>query len=114
MLNEDACWDAPAHPRTHNGGPPLEEPDRHVPEWGPGGIGSYFDWKRARQRAFAPVSHSIMMRRVKKAEACGVTYEEYMLVLLDTGRYLQPSDTQIIRRILARRQRKAPAASPLW
>ena len=35
----------------HNGGPPLD----HVPEWGTGGIGNYFIWKAASDKAFSQV-----------------------------------------------------------
>jgi len=87
-------------PRTHNGGPPLDD---HVPIWGPNGIGCYFDWKRAHKQAWKKVSRTTALRRLQKAEACGLTYEEYTLVLLETGRFLQPEDKEIIAMIVATR-----------
>jgi hypothetical protein len=86
--------------RTHNGGPPLDE---HVPEWGTAGIGTYFAWKRAHRAAWTPASSGIALLRLKRADACGLTYEEYVAELLDSGRYLQPTDIAIIARIKARR-----------
>jgi hypothetical protein len=98
---EPAWLDAP--PRDHNGGPPLDDPPDHVPEWGPGGIGNYFDWRRACRDAWKPVPRETMLRRLKKAEQCGLTYGEYSLVLLETGRHVQPCDTDLIAQIIARR-----------
>lgn len=87
-------------PRNHNGGPPLDD---HIREWGPNGIGQYFVWKQAFQDAWKPVSRETALRRLKKADACGLTYREYTLVLLETGRHLQPEDREIIAKIVARR-----------
>jgi len=98
-LSERACPAQPP-PTTHNGGPPLDD---QVPPWGNNGIGNYFDWKRAHQKAWKTVSTGTVLRRLKLAEACGLTYEEYTRVLLDTGRYLEPADTELIAKIIARR-----------
>ena len=92
------------HSHDHNGGPPLDEPAEHVPEWGNAGIRTYFGWKRAYNQVWKSVPHSIMLRRLQKAQACGLTYEEYTLHLLDTGRYLQPDDEHVIADIIARRE----------
>ena len=92
-------------PHNHNGGPPLDDPDDHVPAWGNAGLRTYFGWKRAYEQVWKSVPHAIMLRRLKKAQACGLTYEEYTLYLLDTGRYLQPTDQDIITDILGRRTR---------
>lgn len=89
-------------PRDHNGGPPLDDP--HTPEWGSAPIRVYFHWKAARQVAFRPPSQAIAKFRVARAEAVGLTYEEYTSELLDSGRYLQPGDTARIAAIKARRR----------
>jgi hypothetical protein len=89
-------------PSTHNGGPPLE----HVPAWGLNGIGSYFKWRAACDQAWKRLPRETKLRRLKKAEACGLTYQEYTLVILETGRFLQPDDTDTIQRIIARRDRE--------
>jgi hypothetical protein len=68
----------------HNQGPPLEEPvaDAFV-RW---------RWRKAHKEAWRNPSHSILKLRVARAEAAGVTYREYMLELLDSGRHLQAED----------------------
>jgi hypothetical protein len=96
----------PPPPRTHNGGPPLDDPDRHIPPWGNAPIGNYFAWRRAFRSARKPAPRETTIRRLTKAKECGVTYDEYMAVLLDRGRYLQPSDTALIREIIAARKNR--------
>jgi hypothetical protein len=81
----------------HNGGPPLDE---HVPAWGVNGVRSYFTWRAARQKAFSG-SRDAVLRRLRRAKACGLTYEQYTSYLLDTGRHLQPEDVDLIARIKA-------------
>jgi len=85
----------------HNGGPPLDE---HVPEWGPGGIGNYFAWRAAKDTAFR-IPAEIAVRRARKAEALGLTFEEYQLEILERGRHIQAEDTVRIAEIIARRRR---------
>lgn len=72
-------------PKTlSNNGPPLDDDPR---PWGAGGIGHYFEWEAARKKAFdAP--YDIVMMRVRRAEALGLTYEEYTLELIERGIYL--------------------------
>jgi hypothetical protein len=85
----------------HNGGPPLD--DDHVPEWGPGAIGTYFHWKRA-HRAARRASRDVTLFRLARAERLGLTYDEYTLEILDRGRYLQTEDTARIAEIKAARR----------
>ena len=93
-------FDIAADPRLgHNGGPPL---DGHVPEWGPGPIGTYFDWKRAYRRSRS-APRSVVMFRLARAERVGLTYEEYLLEILDRGRYLQVEDADRLAEIKAAR-----------
>lgn len=91
-------------PSTHNGGPQLDEPPEHVPPWGNQGIRTYFAWRTAHRQAWGQPSRATVLRRLKKARACGLTYEEYTSVLLDTGCHLQPDDTALIAEIVARRR----------
>lgn len=93
----------------HNGGPPLA--DEHVPPWGRNGIGTYHAWKRAHDRVWRNVSWETMLRRQRKAEAIGLTYEEYTLELLERGRHLGPDDTERVRAIKA--ARPGPALVPV-
>jgi hypothetical protein len=74
----------------HNGGPPLEEERAS--------LFVRYAWKRAHAEAWRNPPLAILRFRVARAEAAGVTYEEYMRELLDTGRHLQKED-------VARRQR---------
>jgi hypothetical protein len=93
-------------PRTHNNGPALD--DDHVPEWGPGGIKTYFYWKKAHKAVWKDVSWDIMRFRQEKADALGLTYEEYTLELLDHGRHLQAEDGERISAIKAKRKQGSP------
>jgi hypothetical protein len=80
-------------PRNHTQGPPLE--DEHVPEWGKGGFGTYFEWRRAHRAVWKTIPTEVALRRLRRAEALGLSYEEYTLELLDTGRYLQEGDPRV-------------------
>jgi len=87
--------------RNHNDGPPLD--DEEGPEWGDGDIYIYFNWKNAHQRAWKPKSRDMALFRLEKAEALGLTYEEYTLELLERGRYLQREDVERIDAIKRKR-----------
>lgn len=76
-------WGLPA-PIGHNNGPPLEE---HVND-----AFVRYRWRKAHREAWKNPSMSILRFRVARAEAAGVTYEEYVSELLDTGRHLQAGD----------------------
>jgi hypothetical protein len=94
-------------PRNHNKGPALQ--DEHVPEWGKGGFGTYFEWRRAHRTVWKSIPAEVALRRLARAEVLGLSYEEYTLELLDTGRYLQKSDSRLaeIRRLRKMRQVRA-------
>ena len=65
----------------HNGGPPLE--DERVPlDW------NYYCWRRAHKRAWKTPPREIALRRLRRAEAIGMTYRQYQAVILDRGVYL--------------------------
>ena len=76
----------------HNGGPPLDEPDRVREE-----EGKYLAvaccWKKAHDRAWKSLPYDIVMFRLGRAEAAGVSYREYTLEILERGRYLQKRKT---------------------
>jgi hypothetical protein len=81
---EIVAWGlAPAARIGHNQGPPLEEPVDAFVRW---------RWRKAYKEAWKTPPMSILKLRVARAEAAGVTYREYMLELLDTGRHLQADD----------------------
>jgi hypothetical protein len=85
----------------HNGGPPID--DNHVPEWGSGGVGRYFEWKAASRAAFHDIPAEIAIMRARRAAALGLTYEEYTLEILERGRYLQAMDAERIMEIRLKR-----------
>lgn len=88
-------------PLGHNGGPPLED---HIPSWGTAPIKTYLIWKKACADPFKNLPHETILRRVKKAQAIGLTYREYSIEILERGVFLQPSDRQRIAEIKAKRQ----------
>ena len=81
-------WGLPPTAATigHNGGPPLELPGNDV--------FVHYRWRKAHREAWKNPPHSIMMFRLRRAEAAGVSYEEYTAELLDTGRHLQAGDRE--------------------
>ncbi len=87
-----------------NGGPPLEEP-RREPEWGKGRIDRYFDWRTASRKAWKKPA-SIALRRQERAEALGLTYEEYTLEVLERGYFPQ---AEHVEAIVARRAERRKA-----
>jgi hypothetical protein len=84
-----------------NKGPALD--DEEGPEWGDGDPYVYFNWKSAHRKAWKPASRDMALFRLEKAEALGLTYEEYTLELLERGRYLSAADTDRIDAIKRKR-----------
>ncbi len=74
----------------HNNGPPLDEE--------PGYLLRRAYWTKAHKEAWKTPPMAILKFRVARAEAAGVTYEEYVSELLDTGRHLQASDVAARKR----------------
>ncbi len=70
----------------HNGGPPLDAPvnDLFV-RW---------KWKKAHREVWKNPALGVLRFRVARAQAAGVSYHDYMLALLDTGRHLQAGDIE--------------------
>jgi hypothetical protein len=87
--------------RNHNDGPPLD--DDEGPEWGDGDIYIYYSWKNAHRAAWKPASRDVALFRLEKAEALGLTYEEYTLEILERGRYLSRADAERIAKIKDKR-----------
>ncbi len=88
-----------------NGGPPLD--DYAGPPWKGGDPHRFLHWKRAHRAAWRPKSRDIALFRLAKAEAIGLTYEEYTLELLERGRHLQAEDVERVGEIRKARKRKA-------
>jgi hypothetical protein len=62
----------------HNRGPPLD----------PGGDWRQFCWKKAHARAWKTPGREIVIARMARAQALGMTYREYTAILLDRGIHL--------------------------
>jgi hypothetical protein len=78
----------------HNGGPPIQDAvNNGFVRW---------RWRQAHKEAWRNPPMSILRFRVARAKAAGVTYREYMLALLDTGRHLQAEDVARLRDKTAR------------
>lgn len=60
----------------HNGGPQLYQGYK---TW---------RWKKAHQQAWKTPPKEIMLRRLKRAKALGMSYHDYTLEILERGRYL--------------------------
>jgi hypothetical protein len=78
----------------HNGGPPLEDEQGYL--W------RKYRWTKAYKEAWKPPSMSVLKFRVARAEAAGLSYHDYMLELLDTGRHLQKADVDKRARAVAK------------
>jgi hypothetical protein len=67
---------APAR-RGHNQGPPLVESSWHL-----------VAWRIAHRKAWENPPIEVIRRRLKRAQALGMTYRQYTLEILERGRYL--------------------------
>lgn len=90
--------------RNHNGGPPLE--DYKGPAWGKGDPHRFMHWRSAHKAAWKPKSRDMALFRLAKAEAVGLTYEEYTLELLERGRHLSADDGTRVDEIKRSRKRR--------
>jgi hypothetical protein len=76
----------------HNGGPPLEEaPDRVHEEEGKY-LAVAYCWRKAHDLAWNNQPYDIVMFRLGRAEAAGVSYHDFTLEILERGRYLQKAN----------------------
>lgn len=65
----------------HNRGPPLDAPDR-------GAGWRRFCWKKAHRAAWRPPPREVVLARLARAQALGISYRDYTAMLLDRGRHL--------------------------
>lgn len=69
---------APAVARIgHNEGPPLVESQWHLAAW-----------RLAHKKAWDNPPIEVVRRRLKRAQALGMSYRDYTLEILERGRYL--------------------------
>jgi hypothetical protein len=59
-----------------------------------------FCWNKAHREAWTPPTQEIGIRRAKKAEALGLTYREYVLEIMERGRYLDEETAAELRKRL--------------
>lgn len=64
----------------HNGGPLPDDLD-------PNGAWRHYCWKKAHQEAWKTPPREIALRRLARAEVLGMSYRDYALEILDTGRF---------------------------
>ncbi len=81
MRPEDDAGELPRQ-AGHNQGPPLD------PEADGGASWRLFCWRRARRRAWRTPPREILLARLARAEALGMTYRQYALEIMERGRYL--------------------------
>ena len=88
---------APRKPRIarigDNGGPPLEK--KRKPRTDKSEIGRTFDWRFAHRKAWKK-PREIALRRQERAQALGLTYEEYTLEVLERGYFPQEQHVETI------------------
>lgn len=72
---EDSPGPAPAG-IGHNEGPPLVESQWHLAAW-----------RLAHKKAWDNPPVEVVRRRLKRAQALGMSYREYTLEVLERGRY---------------------------
>jgi hypothetical protein len=82
----------------HNGGPPLEEDSALA--W------NHYCWRRAHQRAWKTPPREIALRRLRRAEAIGMTYRQYQAIILDRGVYLDRREDSSEARAFVRRMKR--------
>lgn len=64
----------------HNGGPPLDmDGGRSWRRW---------CWSKAYKKAWATPPREIVLRRLRRARALGMSYHDYTLEIMERGRYL--------------------------
>ena len=67
------------------------------PDWFASELFIEYCWKLAHEKAWAPPTQEIGIRRARKAEALGVTYKQYVLEILERGRYLDEETAAELR-----------------
>lgn len=86
----------------HNLGPPLD------------GLGALLLWRQAAEKAWKPPSREVALLRLRRAEQLGLSYRDYVGVMLDRGRSLSvlattlPALGPLIQARFANRPRWSP------
>jgi hypothetical protein len=64
------------------------------PDWDEIALFVAYCWRAAHGKAWTPPTFEIGIRRAKKAAALGISYHDYVLELLERGRYLNEDDVR--------------------
>jgi hypothetical protein len=67
------------------------------PDWFASELFLDWCWKNAHEKAWAAPTPDIGIRRARRAEALGVTYKQYVLEILERGRYLDEETAAELR-----------------
>ena len=73
----------------HNNGPSWDEWELYLD----------YCWRKSHARVWAPPTQEIGVRRARKAAALGVTYRQYVLEILERGRYLDDETAQLFKNL---------------
>jgi hypothetical protein len=68
----------------HNNGPDWDEVELFIA----------YCWRESHKKVWAPPTFEIGIRRANKAAALGISYRDYMIELLERGRYLNEDDVK--------------------
>jgi len=69
------------------------------PDWFADELFLEFCWRHAHAKAWAPPTQEIGIRRANKAASLGVTYRQYVLEILEHGRYLDEETAKPFRKL---------------
>jgi len=69
----------------------------HGPDWFEYELFFEYCWKKAHEKAWAAPSQEIAVRRARKAETLGLTYRQYVLEIMERGRYLDEEGAAQLR-----------------
>lgn len=74
----------------HNNGPPLDDET-------PGYAWRRYRWTAVHKEVWTTPPMGVLKFRVARAQAAGLSYHDYMLTLLDSGRFAQARDRDVTR-----------------
>ena len=67
------------------------------PDWFASELFLDWCWKRAHEKAWTAPTQEIGARRARKAQALGLSYRDYVLEILERGRYLDEESAAALR-----------------
>jgi hypothetical protein len=70
------------------------------PDWFEVALYVAYCWKKAYEKAWAPPSHELAVKRARRAEELGLSYREYALEIMERGRF---PDEALAAQIISKR-----------